>query len=179
MSERKPTVRFNNTHRTSRRKSNTPLSLFDDNFFNRIDRYFVGFDNIFRDFDQFFAEAETETYPPYNITRHQTDDNETFIIEMAVAGFNEEHISVKQTDDLLIVKTNVRNYDEEEDHDVDIVIPNGEVLHRGIAFRGFERRFRIPKKSEVEARLESGMLILTIETPKAEVSISKAIPIAT
>ena len=147
-------------------KSQLP-SLFDDTFFNRSGRHFVGFDHLFRDFDNFFSIAEKVSYPPYNIKRVQNEDNETFVIEMALAGFSEENISVEQTDDRLIVQS----------RDIETSDDEGEILHRGIALRQFSRQFRVPQGATVSARMENGMLLIEVETPKPHVPETKAIPI--
>ena len=57
----------------------------------------VGFDNVFNNLERVRSIPQTN-YPPYNIRKGKVED--TFLIELAVAGFSEEDltISVKESD---------------------------------------------------------------------------------
>jgi molecular chaperone IbpA len=88
---------------------------------------------------------EASGYPPYNIER--LGDNE-YRITMAVAGFSGDEIKVEVKENALTVKGEKK--------------PNGgqrEFLHRGIAERGFDRRFQLADYVEVKgADLKDGLL---------------------
>ena len=77
---------------------------------------------------------------------------------MAVAGFGEDDLDVTQERNVLVVKG---GKSEEQ---------QGEYLHRGIAGRGFERRFELADHVRVEdATLISGLLTVSLrrEIPEA------------
>jgi len=57
----------------------------------RFDPFFVGFDHLWQEIDRLDridAFAKPQSYPPYNIRKHE--DDETYSIELAVAGFKEQ-----------------------------------------------------------------------------------------
>jgi molecular chaperone IbpA len=106
----------------------------------------IGFDRLVDLLDTVSGVGdEAAGYPPYNIER--LADNE-YRITMAVAGFSGEEIKVEVKENALSVKGEKK--------------PNGgqrEFLHRGIAERGFERRFQLADYVEVKgADLKDGLL---------------------
>jgi molecular chaperone IbpA len=106
----------------------------------------IGFDRLVDLLDTVSGLGdEASGYPPYNIER--LGDNE-YRITMAVAGFSGEEIKVEIKENALSVKGEKK--------------PNGgqrEFLHRGIAERGFERRFQLADYVEVKgADLKDGLL---------------------
>ncbi len=105
----------------------------------------VGFDRLFRLLDE-AATVETQAWPPYNIER--LGEN-AYRITMAVAGFSTDDVSIEAKGNTLTV---TGNKSEKPDPDV-------EVLHQGIAARGFERRFQLADYVEVKgAALNNGLL---------------------
>ncbi len=115
----------------------------------RNDPLFVGFDRIFDRMNTVtkFANIPQQKYPPYNIAK--TGEN-TYLIEIAVAGFKEEDFDIELHDGILSVKAEVRT--DEENH---------EYIFRGIASRGFERRFTLADTVVVESvSLDQGMLTI-------------------
>ena len=109
----------------------------------------VGFDHVASILEQ-LASAETDNgYPPYNIER--VDENH-YRITMAVAGFSENDLDIEVREGTLRVAGNKAPDTEQESGDTVF-------LHRGIASRNFERRFRLAEYVEVnEAKLENGLL---------------------
>ena len=90
----------------------------------------VGFDRLASMLDQVMsADVGQNTYPPYNIEKTGED---AYRITLAVAGFAEDELSIEARDGQLVVTG--RKAETEE---------NGNVLHRGIATRAFERRFQL------------------------------------
>ena len=88
-------------------------------------RSVVGFDRLAALMDAASTEAATG-YPPYNIER--TDEN-AYRIEIAVAGFKTEDLSIEVKENLLTVQgRKVANDDAKR------------YLHRGLAERNFERK---------------------------------------
>ena len=64
----------------------------------------VGFDHLFstlNEWDELFANKKPPSYPPYNILKY---DESHYVIEIAVAGFDKEDISVSVDQDQLVIK---------------------------------------------------------------------------
>ena len=58
----------------------------------KYDPFFVGFDRLWKEIDRLDrtdAVTKQQSYPPYNIRKHEDD---SFTIELAVAGFTEDEI---------------------------------------------------------------------------------------
>lgn len=117
----------------------------------------VGFDRLFDLLESQARNSGGDNYPPFNIQK-QGEDN--YRITLAVAGFKPADIDITAQQNLLVVQGKKR-----EESDID-----GEMLHLGIANRGFERRFELADFVRVEnARLEDGLLNIDLvrEVPEA------------
>lgn len=115
--------------------------------FSPLYRSTVGFDRLFNLLDNRNVAEPTPSYPPYNIER--TGEN-TYRITMAVAGFDEQELSIESQANVLTVKGEKAEDDTAED---------SEFLYRGIAKRAFERRFQLADHVEVQsASLKTGLL---------------------
>ena len=123
------------------------LTTFDRNKFIP---YSIGFDNIFdRLFDMDLGSSSS--YPPYNISK--VDDN-NYIIEMALAGFNKGDIEIELADSELTVRSKKR---EDSNKDVNLI-------HQGISHRSFNRKFTLSEEILVKnAEMKNGMLIIKLE----------------
>ena len=120
-----------------------------------LDRSVVGFDRLADLLDAAGAEA-TNGYPPYNIER--TAEN-AYRIEIAVAGFRQEDLTIEVKENLLTVQGRKVANDEAKRY-----------LHRGLAERNFERRFQLADYVVVaDAALENGLLAISLkrELPEA------------
>jgi len=108
----------------------------------------VGFDRMFNLFDSLAgSDGTAPTYPPYNIER--TGEN-AYRVTMAVAGFGEADLSIESKENVLTVKGEKKDSEEQKEN---------EFLYRGIASRAFERRFQLADHVEVKgATLENGLL---------------------
>ena len=108
----------------------------------------VGFDRLAGMLDQLMAgDTPAPTYPPYNIEK--TGEN-AYRITVAVAGFGEGDLNVEVKNQQLAI-TAARRETEGEQKPV--------YLHRGIAERGFERRFQLADHVRVNgAELVNGLL---------------------
>lgn len=118
----------------------------------------VGFDRLFSTLDQLVAGDAVPTYPPYNIER--TGEN-AYRITVAVAGFTDSDLAIE-------VKENALTLKGERKPDA---APRTEILHQGIAARGFERRFQLADYVQVTgAVLEHGLLHIDLvrEVPEAK-----------
>lgn len=101
---------------------------------NRVDmtqyrRSTVGFDRLFDLMERQARNAGGDNYPPFNIERR---DEDTYRITLAVAGFRERDLDITAQQNLLTIQGKKRDDTVE-----------GEMLHVGIANRGFERRFEL------------------------------------
>ncbi|WP_271077771.1 Hsp20 family protein [Aurantiacibacter sp. MUD61] len=115
----------------------------------------VGFDRLF-DLLENNARNTGDNYPPFNIERRNED---AYRITIAVAGFTSADLDITAQQNLLTVQG--RKRDEGSD---------GEMLHVGIANRGFERRFELADYVRVEnADLKDGLLVVDLvrEVPEA------------
>ena len=74
--------------------------------FNQLRPVTIGFDDVFNHFESMFDgdvfTAPTVNYPPYNIVR--TGDN-TYDIEVALAGFSKKDINVEYAENILTIKS--------------------------------------------------------------------------
>jgi len=123
--------------------------------FSPLYRSVVGFDRLADLLDS--AAAETATgYPPYNIER--TGDHD-YRIEIAVAGFKPEELSIEVKESVLTVQGRKTANDGER-----------RFVHRGLAERNFERRFQLAEYVVVTtANLADGLLSIDLrrELPEA------------
>ena len=123
------------------------LTTFDRNKFIP---YSIGFDNIFDRLFDIDLES-SNSYPPYNISK--VDDN-NYIIEMALAGFNKDDIEIELADSELTVRSKKR---EDSNKDVNLI-------HQGISHRSFNRKFTLSEEILVKnAEMKNGMLIIKLE----------------
>ena len=126
----------------------TNLSLFDN--LNQLNHYAVGFDRVFDRLNDYASQQSTSnTFPPYNIRK---DGDFNFEIELALAGFGKKDIEVEVADGVLTI----RSVKENEDSD--------DVIHRGISYRKFIRKFTIADDIVVNsAKLDNGLLRVSLE----------------
>lgn len=132
-------------------------------------RTMVGFDRLAGMIDTASRLDGAQGYPPYNIERLAED---AFSIELAVAGFSEDDLDIEIKDGLLTVTgRHIRSDDSE----------TREFLHRGIAERGFIRRFQLADHVIVSgADLKNGLLQIDLlrKLPEAKkprkIAIGKA-----
>ena len=112
----------------------------------QISRALVGFDQYFNN-----ARSTNTNYPPHNIVKFNESH---YAIEVAVAGFSKEEITVEVDQDQLIVRGVQAN----------VQIEGKEYLHRGLASRDFEQTWTLAEYMEVKgAEVKDGMLIVEIE----------------
>ena len=132
-----------------------------DNLLN--DPLFIGFDGIFNKLHKPY-KANTSNYPPYNLIK--SGDN-TYLIELAVAGFDEDDFDIELHDGVLTIRAEVSGTEMETDY-----------IHRGIAARNFERKFTLADTVEVEGvSLHQGMLTIRLNNVIPDEKKPKKIPI--
>jgi len=128
--------------------------------FSPLYRNFVGFDRMASMIDSAASHAakSSTAYPPYNVARLSED---SYRIDLAVAGFTENEIEIETHEGVLTITGNQSSAVEND---------SVEYLHRGIAERGFERRFQLADHVRVNAaELINGLLsiLLIREVPEA------------
>jgi molecular chaperone IbpA len=136
---------------------------FVANDLNRIAQQAVGFDRMFDVFENMVAEKST--YPHHNIIK---TGQETYLVELAVAGFDDKDISIELEKNVLHIRG-----DKAEELD-----PDFEYLHRGIATRSFHKTIQLADTIEIDdAVLENGILRLFLQNIIPEEKKPKKIPI--
>jgi molecular chaperone IbpA len=124
--------------------------------FSPLYRSAVGFDRLAALLEAAASAEGPSGYPPYNI--ESVGDN-AYRIELAVAGFRPDELSLEVKENLLTVQgrkaadATAKRY-----------------LHRGLAERNFERRFQLADHVEVtDAHLGDGLLTISLkrEIPEA------------
>jgi molecular chaperone IbpA len=126
--------------------------IFGRDMFKDFDKLYVGFDDQFSKMAKIHDDLTKSipNYPPYNIKK--TGDN-TYVIEVAVAGFGKQDIEIELDNGKMIIKGNVQNTEEEENF-----------LFKGIANRAFTRTFALEDQIEVkDAEMFNGMLKVFLE----------------
>lgn len=114
-------------------------SLFNDPFF-------IGWDKFFKDIEH--SHRNVSNFPPYNLVE-MTED--TFLIELALAGFNIEDLDVSQDKNMLTIKGEIEADGQEK------------YIHKGIATRNFTRTFNLAEHIEVKhVTWQNGILAISL-----------------
>ncbi len=125
------------------------LTRFDTQALNRA---LVGFDRLFDTFDSRFANQLNTNYPPYNVVK--TDDDH-YSVEVAVAGFKRDEITVEVDGDQLTIKGESSTSNESTAR---------QYLHKGLSSRDFVRQFTLAEHMIVKgAEIQDGILSIVIE----------------
>jgi molecular chaperone IbpA len=141
------------------------------NTFTNIDltpfnRASVGFDRLFNTLDRQFANSVKTSYPPYNIIQ---ENENSYKIEIAVAGFREDELDITVKDYVLTVTG-------EQKRDENVEGPT--YLHKGISARSFTRTFTLGDHVEVKgAVVQNGLLLINLEREVPEEAKPKKIAI--
>lgn len=124
----------------------------------------IGFDRLAQVMDTAARNTGTPSYPPYDIAKTGSD---SYSLTMAVAGFGPDDIELIVQDNTLVVSGRVADPQNE-----------GEILHRGIARRAFERRFALADHVEVTgAELTNGLLRIAVRQIVPEALKPRRIPV--
>jgi molecular chaperone IbpA len=128
---------------------------------DKMDQFGFGFEDQFERLSQAHDHFLSSTsYPPYNIIKN---DN-TYCIEIALAGFKKEDVDVVLAKNVLTISGNTPKAESDKN-----------IAYRGIATRKFKRSFALSDNTKVKAaKMEDGMLIITIEkvVPEEEKEVS-------
>jgi len=116
-----------------------------------LNKALLGFDNLFENFEQRFANQISNNYPPYNIVKH---DENSYEIQIAVTGFDKDEVSVEIDQNQLIVKGQKSKEEAEATN----------YIHRGLAARQFTRTWTLAEHMEVEeGRIKNGVLTIGLK----------------
>jgi len=123
----------------------TQLRTIDQAALANLSRALVGFDRYFN-----VPNHVNGNYPPHNIVKY---DESSYGIEVAVAGFSKDEITVEVDQDQLTIKGVKAESDDSKEY-----------LHRGLATRNFEQIFTLAEYMEVRgAEVKDGMLKIDIQ----------------
>ena len=119
--------------------------------FHNINRYAIGFDHLMDHLVTLHSNNNltTNEYPPYDIIK---EGENNYKIELAVAGFKKDELSIQLKENTLTIKgeTNSKNSD-------------GEYLHKNIARRSFSKGFSLADNIEIgSASFEDGVLSVNL-----------------
>ena len=110
------------------------------------DPFFIGWDRHFKDLEKLMNTSTN--YPPYNLKQVGED---SYVIEIALAGFNREDITVKQEKNVLTIAG-----ESKSDNSIGYI-------HKGIGGRNFTRTFSLAEYVEVDyATMLNGLLVVCL-----------------
>lgn len=111
----------------------------------------IGFDDLFGQMVNLpYAD---NNYPPYNVIQKSDDD---YVIEIAVAGFVMEDLTITQDGKKLVIEGTRPDIKQTDSQDETVY------LHRGISSRSFNRHFVLAEHVSVTgAYMQDG--VLTVE----------------
>ncbi|HIG58258.1 MAG TPA: Hsp20 family protein [Flavobacteriales bacterium] len=115
---------------------------------------FIGFDHVWSEIEKLSSIANEKGFPRHNVVRHSDTE---FSIELALAGYREEDLSIELKPGLLVVSGG-NDSDKER-----------EFLHKGITAKKFVESFRLAENVVVKgASFVNGLLIidLVVEIPE-------------
>ena len=122
------------------------MTIYEETF-GRFSPFSIGFDRLFQQL-QAQSVVNQQNYPPYNIVKV---DDENFVIELAIAGFDKKEVNVELEKNVL--KIEGKSKDDDKDF-----------IHKGLASRSFERQFTLADDVEVSGgKLENGVLKVEIK----------------
>jgi molecular chaperone IbpA len=134
--------------------------------FSPLYRSAVGFDRLASLLEAASRSDAPTGYPPYNI---ETDGENAYRIEIAVAGFKPEELNIEFRENTLTVQGKKTANDDSKRY-----------LHRGLAERSFERRFQLADHVVVTgAALADGLLSITLERQLPEQLKPRSVEIKT
>ena len=140
--------------------------------FNQLRPVTVGFDNVFDHFERMFNDdffnVPTVNYPPYNIVKTGVN---TYNVEVALAGFSRDDVSVEFAEGILTIKSKDKTVSDKQDAD-------GDIIHKGISKRYFSKSFTVSDDVEIKgAELKDGLLTVSMERIIPEAKKARVIEI--
>jgi molecular chaperone IbpA len=121
----------------------------------------IGFDRLFEDMER--ISNINDNFPPYNVIKSSED---SYIIELAVAGFDKKELSIEFKDSVLKVEGN------KETREINFA-------HKGISERNFARSWTLGEHVKVkDAKVSNGLLVISLEREIPEEEKPKVIKIS-
>lgn len=116
--------------------------------------HFIGFDHVWTEIERLSEMTDNKVYPPHNVVKH---DEENFSVELALAGYTKEDLTVEVRDGILLVASDFKPVDERE------------YLHKGISQKKFRRTFRLSEHVVVDgADFKDGLLVIDLRVQLPE-----------
>lgn len=158
-----PSVYPTNPHEPNWVQKNPPVPkvITINDLFPRLDRLSIGWSPLL---DQLKEITNNKpSYPPYDIVALEDD---VTLLNVAVAGFKKEEISVTLQDSVITIEGKQKSKQK------------GDVLYQGIATRDFKLELAVADYWEItNARLEDGMLTVQFNKELPEEKKPKIIDI--
>jgi len=107
---------------------------------------FIGFDHLWKEIER--ISSRDESFPKHNVVKH---NKEEFSIELALAGYSKEGLTVEVKEGILVISGGLG----EDDRDY---------LHKGISSKKFSKTFRLSEHVVVDgADFENGLLVIKLK----------------
>ena len=111
-------------------------------------KFYVGYDDFFNDLENQTSNTAMNNIA-FDVLKH--GDNQ-YEIHVALAGINENQISLIQFDDFLKLEVEAPEFNSHEN-----------IIHKGIRNKSFNQSFRLEQNIEVEeAVVKNGILIIKL-----------------
>ena len=124
--------------------------------------HFIGFDHVWNEIERLSDMADNKLYPPHNLVKH---DDVNFTVELALAGYSKDDLTVEVKDGILVVAGDKSSEERE-------------YLHRGISSKKFTRTFRLSEHVVVSgADFVDGLLVIDLKVEIPKEKLPRAIPI--
>lgn len=129
--------------------------------------HFIGFDHVWNEIERLTEMTDNKPYPPHNVVKYTETQ---FSIELALAGYRKEDLSVEVKDGILVITGDGRPTLEKE--------VEREYLHKGISAKKFTRTFRLSEHVVVDgADFVDGLLVIDLKVVIPEGKRPRLIPI--
>jgi|MDSW01.1.fsa_nt_gb molecular chaperone IbpA len=129
---------------------NTITTLDIPTFMNNVNQRFIGHQRLMDRMMENVHSSNDTGYPPYNVIKN---DDDNFVIELAVAGFGMDDLSITDHNGELTIE-GTKNKDPKD---------SDNYLHRGISSRKFRRTFNLADHVNVtDATVKDGILSVTL-----------------
>lgn len=130
--------------------------------FGQFSPFTVGFDRVFDELNRVQSISQSN-YPPYNIRKGNEEDS--YLIELAVAGFGKDDLSVMVKENNLTIEGDISHKDSA-------------FVHQGISQRKFSRNFVLAEDVLVKGSdLSNGILSIFLERVVPEEKKARTIDI--
>ena len=130
--------------------------------FGQFSPFTVGFDRVFDELNRVQSTSQSN-YPPQNIRKGNEEDS--YLIELAVAGFGKDDLSVMVKENNLTIEGDISHKDSA-------------FVHQGISQRKFSRNFVLAEDVLVKGSdLSNGILSIFLERVVPEEKKARTIDI--